>query len=291
MAVTMFDSIAQWRNRRAVIRQRRRCATQRMKRSGLRMTDKWDLRIRSGKDKAMASDQPSPSQDSNSGQAEATPGRTYYEDFFSKVLDDALERKKSLEQRGITVVTTASTLVTLIFTIVSFVLAHVGSSKINPHALISGSIDLATVLFVAAAVLGLAINIPVPYGAPDPRDLAEFLFNDSAEEPPKDRTLGNTDTGDQEDQASRADSSYPANPLKGSEHFTRGEEAGLRSGSRFLTDNADAAGWEVALARVKLFNRAKQWNQRKASLLFLAILCEVVAIGSLAWGVHRLLGF
>lgn len=205
-------------------------------------------------------------------QAKLNPGRTYYEDFFSKVLDDALERKGSLEQRGITVVTTSATLVTLIFTIVSFVLAHVGSSGINPHAFIRGSIDLAVILLVAAAVFGLAINLPVPYGTPDPRDLAEFLFDEDTAE------------GSQVGSPSRATRS------KGEERYTREQEVELRSRSRFLTDNADAAAWEVALARVKLLSRAKRWNQLKARLLFLAVLCEVVAIGSLAWGIHKLLG-
>jgi hypothetical protein len=219
-------------------------------------------------------------------QAKFNPGRTYYEDFFSKVLDGALERKGSLEQRGITVVTTSATLVTLIFTIVSFVLAHVGSSGINPHSFIKGSIDLAVILLVAAAVFGLAINLPVPYGTPDPRDLAGFLFDeDATEKPLKGSPASSTTTSIEEEEITS-----PPTRSRGEERYTREQEIESRSKSRFLTDNADAAAWEVALARVKLLRRAKRWNQLKARLLFLAVLCEVVAIGSLAWGIHKLLG-
>src|SRR5689334_6295067 len=58
------------------------------------------------------------------------PGASYYEDFISKVLDNTLARKGAIEQRGISVVTTAGTLVTIVFAVVSFVLAHVANNAI-----------------------------------------------------------------------------------------------------------------------------------------------------------------
>ena len=212
---------------------------------------------------------PEPPLSVNSGEIVVpATGRAYYEDYISKVLDRALDSKNSLEQRGITVVTTSGALVTLVFTVVSFVLSHVGSNAINPHAIIRGSIELAALLFVVAAFLGLAINLPVPYGAPNPQDLAGFLYNESL-------TEGEPSLGAQ---------------TQSKEQFTKERESELRSGSRFLTDSTDAASWEVALSRVKLLRKAKKWNQLKALALLCAVSSEVVAIGSLAWGIHKLLG-
>jgi hypothetical protein len=244
------------------------------------MFDMWRRRG-SGRKKARMSHELA-SGPSSSGNNIPASGRTYYEDFFSDVLDGVLSRKSSLEQRGITVVTTAGALVTLVFTVVSFVLAHVGKGTINPHAIIRGSIELAAVLFVAAAIIGLAINIPVPYGAPHPLDLAGFLYPEALLE-------GAAAEHKDPDGHESAEGELVA-LIQQKDHLTEKQELELRSRSRFLTDTADRAAWQVALIRVKLLARARRWNQLKAQLLFLAILSEVGAIGSLAWGIHKLLG-
>jgi hypothetical protein len=190
--------------------------------------------------------------------------RDNYQNFFSSALDNALRRKSSFEQRGITVVTTSGALVTLVFTVVSFVLAHVGRGAVNPHSIIRGYLDVAAILFVIAAFLGLVVNLPIPYGEPNPYDLGRLLF-------PKEEEVMNA-------------LSERASDL------TEDQVAKARSASRFLTDSGDTAAWEISLTFVNLLARARKLNQVRAIILFLAILSEVGAIGFLAWGSHRLLG-
>lgn len=203
----------------------------------------------------------------------AGAGRKYYEAYIAQVLDGAITRKGAIEQRGISVVTTAGTLVTAVFAVVSFVLAHTGSKILNPHAIIRGSIDWAAILFVIAAILGLLVNIPVPYGDPDPSELASVLLassDNTANDHPRE--------GRGPDSASGPAKIVPAEPSEQSIN------------SRFLTASENQAAWEISATRVKLLYQARRLNLLKAQFLFAAVLSEVVAIGFLAWGVHRLLG-
>jgi hypothetical protein len=73
-------------------------------------------------------------------------------------------RKASLEQRGLAVITTSGTLVTLVFGLVA-VLTKANSYKL-PHSA-HGWIGAALIAFVIAAVLGLASNVPLNYGGAD----------------------------------------------------------------------------------------------------------------------------
>ena len=73
---------------------------------------------------------------------------------------------------------------TAVFAIVSFVLAHTGGGVLNPHHIIRGWIDGSALLFVLAGILGLLINIPVPYGDPDPSDLDILILPQDASAPP-----------------------------------------------------------------------------------------------------------
>jgi hypothetical protein len=229
------------------------------------------------------------------------PGVSHYEDFISNVLDNTLARKGTIEQRGISVVTTAGTLVTIVFAVVSFVLAHVAGNAINPHSVIRGSIDSAAILFVVAAGLGLLVNLPVPYGEPHPLELADILFTEEDEgERPADSADQTEADKQQLDPHSVQSSFQTAIEASGQpeEHpaviptrsITSQESRGISARSRFFIDTADDAAWKIAATRVKLIRKARRWNFLKAQLLFLAILSEVVAIGLLAWGVHRLVG-
>jgi hypothetical protein len=222
------------------------------------------------------------------------PGASYYEDFISKVLDNTLARKGAIEQRGISVVTTAGTLVTIVFAVVSFVLAHVASNTINPHSIIRGAIDGAAILFVIAAGLGLLVNLPVPYGEPHPLELANILFPEETE---SDQPAGGADQREDESRLEASSQSSPQqtaidplgppdSPLvvipAGNDLLQGSQEISRKA--RFFTDTAGDAAWKIAATRVKLLRQARRWNFLKAQLLFLAILSEVGAIGLLAWG-------
>lgn len=186
------------------------------------------------------------------------------------------------------------------FAVVSFVLAHVASNAINPHSVIRGSIDIAAILFVIAAGLGLLVNLPVPYGEPHPLELANILFPEETE---SDQPAGSTDHPEDKpllepsgqstpQQTATEPSGQPGERLAvipaGSDLLQWPQEISRKA--HFFTDTADDAAWKIAATRVKLIRQARRWNFLKAQLLFLAILSEVAAIGFLAWGVHRLLG-
>jgi hypothetical protein len=213
-------------------------------------------------------------------------GRQYYDDFLSKLLDGAISRKGTFEQRGVSVVTTAGALVTIVFTVVSFVLAHVSGKSINPHAIIRGWIDAATGLFVIASVFGLSVNIPVSYGEPDPLELADLVL------PHEERELvASIESGPE---VALREEVEPAEPdtlaAKKTEPSGQVNQVMGEPLPRYLTATANTATLEIAQTRVKLLIRARKQNTRKAWLLFAAIVCEVVAILCLAWGIHRLLG-
>jgi hypothetical protein len=215
-------------------------------------------------------------------------GREHYDSFLKETLDDALARKSTLEQRGINVVTTAGALLTIVFSVVSFVIAHVGSHAINPHSIIQAYIDAAALLFVTAALLGLIVNIPVPYGDPDPRDLRGLLV------PTKSPVLSDQNVGEVAPSegvlAAETAATQVAEPVDDRLLNATPSQDDVARSSRFLTDSADVAMWDIAVTRVKLLRRARTMNQLKARLLFVAVLSEVAAVAMLAWGVHRLLG-
>jgi hypothetical protein len=74
-------------------------------------------------------------------------------------------RQSSFEQRGIAVVTTAGTLVTLLFGLAAL---STSSARGNPlHHEESVFLAVALVLFFAAGVLALLTNVPLGYAGPD----------------------------------------------------------------------------------------------------------------------------
>ncbi len=91
-------------------------------------------------------------------------------------LEAEWDRKKSLEQRGITVVTTSGSLVTLVFAAVTIVSkgTHFANLFEHEHHLIATGLWL----FVAAAVLGLFSNVPLP----GYRAIRSHLLNELFEE-------------------------------------------------------------------------------------------------------------
>jgi hypothetical protein len=188
-------------------------------------------------------------------------GRDVYAAFIEQTSMDATARKATIEQKGLTVVTTAGTLVTLLFAVISFVVTHAGAT--NPHQLIKSLLIAAAVLFVLAAVLGLVVSIPVRYGEPDPHDLLRLLF---------------TKTGVASEAKEEVTSETAEAPVRDVDRE-----------SRFLSDSSDVAAWQIALARTQMAQKARTWNAWKAAVLSIALLCEVSAMVCLTWGIHRLL--
>lgn len=88
-------------------------------------------------------------------------GSDVYADFVKSLLDAESSRKSSLEQRGVAVITTSGTLVTLLFGLI----AVITSSKtfVLPTR-VHGWLVAAAILFVMAALAGILMNVPLFYG-------------------------------------------------------------------------------------------------------------------------------
>jgi hypothetical protein len=83
--------------------------------------------------------------------------------FLQEQLDSEKQRKQSLEQRGITVITSAGAIATLIFAVSAFVSKSISTASfVRAEAL---PIKLSIVAFLVAALFGLATNLPFRYGA------------------------------------------------------------------------------------------------------------------------------
>lgn len=88
-------------------------------------------------------------------------GSEVYTEFIKSMLDAEDSRKSSLEQRGIGVITTSGTLVTLLFGLTA---AITGAKAFTFPAAARDWLTPAAVLFVAAAAAGMAVNVPLFYG-------------------------------------------------------------------------------------------------------------------------------
>jgi hypothetical protein len=88
-------------------------------------------------------------------------GSDIYADFVKSLLDAESSRKSSLEQRGIAVITSSGTLVTLLFGLIAVVTS---SKTFALPTRVHGWLAAAAILFVLAALAGIAMNIPLFYG-------------------------------------------------------------------------------------------------------------------------------
>jgi hypothetical protein len=111
------------------------------------------------------------------GDEASTPtAATAYGEYLKDELTGQEARKSSFEQRGIAVVTTAGTLVTLLFG-----LAALSTTASKADRLASEEkefLAIALVLFVASALLALATNFPLKYEGPEPADIQTHLEAD-----------------------------------------------------------------------------------------------------------------
>lgn len=94
-----------------------------------------------------------------------------YSKYVAALLAVQDGRKASLEQRGLAVITTSGTLVTLVFGLVA-VLTKANNYKLPDSA--HGWIGAALIAFVIAAILGLVSNVPLNYGGADFDDEQTF---------------------------------------------------------------------------------------------------------------------
>jgi hypothetical protein len=108
----------------------------------------------------------------------ATDEKVWHEALsaYGQVVDDQLEeerrRKASLEQRGTFVITTAGTLVSLLFGLAAVATSR-GSFVVPAEARVL--LTAAVCLFALAALGGLAANVPLRYPNADPQDLRRLI--------------------------------------------------------------------------------------------------------------------
>lgn len=97
---------------------------------------------------------------------------TSYGQLIADQLAQERARKASVEARGITVITTSSTLATLLFALTAGLTSAATFRLPGPARL---PLVLALCAFGGAALLGLVTNVPLRYQEPTPRGLAKLL--------------------------------------------------------------------------------------------------------------------
>jgi hypothetical protein len=112
------------------------------------------------------------------------PGAAVYGEFLKDQLAAQDARKASFEQRGVGVVTTSGALVTLLFGFA----ALSSTNQILPNSA-KKWLAASLIVFVVAAILALATNLPLPYGGPGPDEIKGRLQLD----PPKDERAAQRD--------------------------------------------------------------------------------------------------
>ncbi len=112
------------------------------------------------------SDEPSPPGRAVEGQAAPVDPATslLYEDFLGEQIAAEERRKDTVEQRGLAVITTSGSLVTLLFGLSTYLPRD---SRFAVPATARGLLTTAMVGFLLACVLALATNVPLPYGRLD----------------------------------------------------------------------------------------------------------------------------
>ena len=105
--------------------------------------------------------------------------------FIAEEMETERGRKASLESRGLAVITTSGTLVTLLFGLATFAAS---ASQITITASERWLLTVAALLFVVAAGLGIACNAPIRYYQVDAESLAVFMTPEVWVEPGVDAT-------------------------------------------------------------------------------------------------------
>jgi hypothetical protein len=113
-------------------------------------------------------------------EASAPSAATVYDAYLKDELGGQETRKSSFEQRGLAVVTTAGTLVTLLFGLAALSSrSAIGDSLSHGEKLwLTGALGL----FILSAVFALATNFPLKYSGPEPSDIETHLDADPEED-------------------------------------------------------------------------------------------------------------
>jgi hypothetical protein len=107
-----------------------------------------------------------------------TEGSDVYADFVKSMLDAEVVRKSSLEQRGLGIITTSGTLVTLLFGLAA---AITSAKTFTFPSAARDWLTAAAILFVLAAAAGIGANIPLFYGkVVVEQDTLEAVWDDNA---------------------------------------------------------------------------------------------------------------
>jgi len=96
---------------------------------------------------------------------------TVYFEFIESELEAERERRKSLDSRGASVVTTSSALATAVFALGALV---TGQTSFTPDKVTTWSLLAGLALFGAAAFCGLMANRTIPYEVTDTSTLEEM---------------------------------------------------------------------------------------------------------------------
>lgn len=108
------------------------------------------------------------------GEAQLTTPATpeIYADYIKTLVESEDDRKSSLEQRGVGVITTSSALVTLLFALVGVATA---SKNFSLPSTAHGYLIAAIILFASAVTIGILANLPFRYkqAVPTAEGLAE----------------------------------------------------------------------------------------------------------------------
>jgi hypothetical protein len=106
---------------------------------------------------------------------------SFYSELISKQLVEERERKRSLEQRGLAVITTASVLVSLLLGVVAI---RPDAAKVELSERAADFVGWALLSFVAAGILAVLTNLPLRYREPGVKSLAALFVKTTWEAEP-----------------------------------------------------------------------------------------------------------
>ena len=132
-------------------------------------------RVRAGEGGGVATDAETP--------AAPKPGRSVYAEYIAEQIQRQEERKKSIEARGVTVITTSGTLATLLLGLAALTTKEQTTFTLPTAA--QDPLEWALIAFAAAALASIFTQLPMRYeeaSAEGLRGLVDTSWNDSEEE-------------------------------------------------------------------------------------------------------------
>jgi len=117
------------------------------------------------------------------------PAGPEYAKYVEQLVTEQDARKTSIEQRGLAVITTSGTLVTILFALVAL-LTKAADYHLPVKA--RGPVGVALIGFVVAGVLGLVTNVPLKYSNIDLSDPDKLFWDhwDSGQSDAQQRIIG-----------------------------------------------------------------------------------------------------